>query len=145
MTIIIVEDNAVDTELITEAFDEVLDCTPGIITMSDGEVALATLRGMKEKPSLMILDLNLPKKGGLEILKEIRGDPDPDVNLIPVIILTNSKTSRDVRSAYQHRCNAFVRKPLGYPKLLDAIKKLSGFWCQCAILPNQQSEPPPSA
>jgi len=142
--ILLVEDNQVDAELITEAFEEVCGCVPAIKTVSDGEGVLQFLRSLDQdqKPGLMLLDLNLPKKGGLEILKELRVDPDPALNLLPVIILTNSKTSQDVRRAYEHRCNAFVRKPIGFENLVEVVRKLSQFWCQCAILPNQASVPP---
>ena len=94
--ILLVEDNPVDAELITEAFGEACDCAPLIQTVSDGEEALQFLRDLDEKPGFMLLDLNLPKKGGLEILKELRVDPDSDLNLLPVIILTNSKTAQDL-------------------------------------------------
>jgi two-component system, chemotaxis family, response regulator Rcp1 len=144
--ILLVEDNPVDAELITEAFREACDCVcaPLIQTISDGEGALQFLRGM-DKPGFMLLDLNLPKKGGLEILKELRVDPDPVLNMLPVIILTNSNTAQDVRRAYKHRCNAFVRKPIGYENIVEMARKLSQFWCQCAILPNRASSPPPSS
>ena len=118
---------------------------PDETPVSDGEKAIQYLRNLDQKPGFMLLDLNLPKKGGLEILKELRIDPDPLLNLLPVIILTNSKTSQDVQRAYKHRCNAFVRKPIGYERLVDMARKLSQFWCRCAILPNRASSPPPSS
>jgi CheY-like chemotaxis protein len=144
VNILLVEDNSVDAELFVEAFTDACECEPSINVASDGEEALRIIRSAK-KPALILLDLNLPKIGGLEVLKEIRLDDDPTISLIPVIIFTNSKMSQDVRRAYRHRCNAFVRKPIGYPKLLEMARKLNHFWCQCAILPNRNTPVPPSS
>jgi len=142
--ILLVEDNSVDAELFIEAFSDACKCDPVISVVSDGEEALKAIHE-GPRPTFVLLDLNLPKMGGLDVLKAIRLDDDPEVNLMPVIILTNSKLPQDVRRAYRHRCNAFVQKPIGYPQLLDMARKLNHFWCQCAILPNQRNTPvPPS-
>ena len=89
-SILLVEDNLVDAELITEAFGDACDCTPTIQTVSDGEVALQFLRDMDQKPGFMLLDLNLPKKGGLEILKEL------DLYLTPNEGLALQEAAREV-------------------------------------------------
>lgn len=144
MGILLVEDNAVDSELFTEAFSDVCKCRPPITVVTDGDAALRVLHTLTKKPAFVLLDLNLPKMSGLDVLKEIRQDDDPAINLMPVIILTNSKTAHDVELAYKHKCNAFVRKPLGYPKLVELAQKLNQFWCHCAILPNRDTPIPPS-
>jgi CheY-like chemotaxis protein len=142
MDILLVEDNATDAELLTEAFRDACTHMPSITIATDGEAALKTLRGMPKKPKLVLLDLNMPKVGGLEVLKEIRQDADPDINLIPVVILTNSKHPQDVQKAYECRCNAFVRKPVGFPKLLRLARKLHYLWLQFTLLPHRSTPPP---
>ncbi len=146
-SILLVEDNPTDAELITEAFKEV-GFPHHIDLVSDGEEALALLQQMVKKPHLVLLDLNLPRKSGLEILHELRQDPDPALSLLPVIVLSNSQSRSDVLQAYASRCNAYIRKPLGFPKLAKAIKHTASFWFQCATLPgdlNTTIQPPSEA
>ena len=150
-SILLVEDNLTDAELITEAFKELEDQFPHHIDLiSDGEEALALLQQMPKKPHLVLLDLNLPRKSGLEILHELRHDPDPALSLLPVIVLSNSQSRNDVSQAYASRCNAYIRKPLGFPKLAKVIRRTASFWFQCATLPGDlaaaiqtPTEPPP--
>ena len=144
INILLVEDNSTDAELFTEAFTEACECPHHIQVASDGEEALRLLRAMRVKPRLVLLDLNLPKMSGLEVLQELRQDADLALSLLPIIVLTNSRSSQDVTTAYAYRCNAFVRKPMGYPNILRTVKRIGRFWLKSAVLPgtNFDAQPP---
>jgi CheY-like chemotaxis protein len=131
--ILLAEDSATDAELISEAFNECrLEYYPQ--TVRTGEEAIQALHLANQNPDLFLLDLNLPKKGGLEVLREVRSDFR--LSTIPIIILTNSQSDEDILQAYGDGCNAYVRKPLGFDKLLAAIEALEKFWLETATLPN---------
>ncbi len=133
-SILLIEDTISDAELIKEAFlDSKIRHKLNLVT--DGEKALRTLRELKEKPHLVLLDLNLPKKSGIEVLQEIRQDQDPFLSAVPVIILTNSRSQRDVLTAYTHGCNAYIRKPLRFEDLVTTIRNTGRFWFNCALVP----------
>lgn len=143
--ILLVEDNRRDAALVQEALKE-SPISYVVEHAIDGEAALKSLYTAEVKPQLVLLDLNLPRKGGLEVLKEIKRDST--LRPIPVVVLTNSRSEDDVVLAYASYCNAYVRKPIGYSDLLVAIERLSQFWFGCATLPKQPapdlSLPPPS-
>lgn len=132
--ILLVEDNRRDAALVQEALKE--SSVPYVVQHAiDGEAALKILYTAEIKPQLVLLDLNLPRKGGLEVLKEIKRDST--LRPIPVVVLTNSRSEDDVVLAYASYCNAYVRKPLGYSDLLVTMDRLSQFWFSCATLPRQ--------
>lgn len=133
--ILLVEDNRTDAELIAEALkDSGLSHRLDIVT--DGAEALKALKE-PDKPHLVLLDLNLPKKSGIEVLRHMKRSPK--LSLIPVIILTNSKSRDDVVRAYRAHCNAYVRKPIGFDALLAVIESTIRFWLRTATVAN---EPP---
>jgi len=132
--ILLVEDTASDAELIKEAFrDSPIPYRLDLAT--NGEDALQLLRALEEKPHLVLLDLNLPRKNGLEVLREIRRDPDPLLMTVPVIILTNSKSRKDVLRAYTHGCNAYIHKPISFDGLVSTLQTTGQFWFNCATVP----------
>jgi CheY-like chemotaxis protein len=143
--ILLVEDNRRDAALVQEALKE-SHISYVVEHAIDGEAALKSLYTAEVKPQLVLLDLNLPRKGGLDVLKEIK--QDSTLRPIPVVVLTNSRSEDDVVLAYASYCNAYVRKPIGYSDLLVAMDRLSQFWFSCASLPKQPapdlSLPPPS-
>lgn len=128
--ILLVEDNNVDAELIKEALK---DCNlPHRLDLAtDGEQAMSML--VQLVPHLVLLDLNLPKKPGLEVLQEIR--KHPVLKPIPVIVMTNSRSQEDVVACYMAHCNAYVRKPIGFESLLKTLSLTSQFWFNAAELP----------
>jgi CheY-like chemotaxis protein len=145
VSILLVEDNRTDAELIVEALkDSKLKYL--LELASDGEKALECLYRENYRPHIVLLDLNLPKKSGIEVLTEIRRDPY--LRSIPVIILTNSKSQEDVVRAYENYCNAYIRKPLGFDGLLSMLRITERFWFGIATLPGftvpvfPKSEPP---
>ncbi len=128
--IMLVEDSAVDADLISEALkDAHLPHT--LIVVQDGETALRLLS--ERLPQLVLLDLNIPKVGGLEILQTMRSDPL--LRVVPVIVLTNSQSQDDVVHCYTNFANAYVRKPIGFEDLTAAIRSTSDFWFRTVTLP----------
>jgi len=134
--ILLVEDNPGDVRLTQAAFrhgrlaNELLVC-------GDGVAALALLRERQAKneqqPGLILLDLNLPGRGGLEVLAEIKADPE--LRVIPVVILTSSGAERDVLQSYERNANAYVTKPIDIDEFLAAIRSLGDFWLAVVQLP----------
>ncbi len=131
--ILLVEDNQADAFLIQEALRQVAEGHV-VDVVTDGEQALEHLRGGGERPDLVLLDLNLPRKDGREVLAEVKGDPE--LQAIPVIVLTTSSAPPDVAFAYRHHANSYVRKPIGMERLLEAATSIRDFWLQTATLPS---------
>lgn len=135
--ILLVEDNPGDIRLIQEAFKEGGVCSHLNIAR-DGEQALAFLRRegsfiRSPRPAFILLDLNLPRKDGREVLAEIK--KDKALRQIPVVILSTSTANEDVRRAYDLHANCYVPKPLDVDKLVQLSKSLEEFWLSTAILP----------
>jgi CheY-like chemotaxis protein len=137
--ILLVEDSPGDVSLTREA----LQCARvanQLNVVGDGESALRYLRGEGEhigsRPAhLVLLDLNLPKKSGQEVLEEIKSDPA--LQHIPVIVLTTSAAEEDILRSYQLHANAYVTKPVAFGDFLDALTRLEGFWLQVVRLPSE--------
>jgi two-component system, chemotaxis family, response regulator Rcp1 len=132
VNILLVEDNSRDALLVREALkDSKIKHVLKVAT--DGEAAMQVLYSAEFRPHIILLDLNLPKKTGLEVLKEIKRDSS--LRPIPVIVFTNSRSEDDVVLAYASHCNAYVRKPLGFDDLLDTLNRIGQFWFMSATLP----------
>jgi CheY-like chemotaxis protein len=136
--VLLVEDNEADVRLTREALRESGDDVR-LSSVGDGEQALAYLRrqeGYAEapRPDLVLLDLNLPRKNGLEVLAEMRADAA--LAAIPVIVLTSSAAQQDVQACYARGANAFVVKPLELDAFMDLIGAIRGFWLGVAQLPS---------
>lgn len=130
--ILVVEDNENDLELTLDALSE-HKLVNHIDTVSDGEEALDYLyrRGSyssreTQNPIVILLDLKLPKVSGLEVLKDIK--ENPELKMIPVVILTSSKEESDIVSSYQYGVNAYVVKPVEFHGFIDAVRQLGVFW-----------------
>jgi two-component system response regulator len=140
-TVLLVEDNPDDVKLTLRAFKRNNMLNP-IVVVRDGVEALDFLfargaqaeRAGKPLPTLIILDLKLPKLDGLGVLKAIRGDER--TRLIPVVILTSSKEEQDMINGYSLGANSYVRKPVDFAEFMEAAKVLSIYW----LMMNQ---PPP--
>jgi CheY-like chemotaxis protein len=128
--ILLVEDNPGDVRLTEEAFKE-LRITNELHVVTDGPDALDFLFGRGEYElaptiDLVLLDLNLPRMDGVEVLKEIKSDPD--LKRTPVIILTSSSAEEDVVRSYENYTNAYVTKPIDPNQFVDVIRSLEEFW-----------------
>ncbi len=133
-SILLVEDNAGDVRLTREALREA-DVRVELIAVPDGDQALAFLRDHQgaRQPDLILLDLNLPKKNGLEVLEEIKADPQ--LRRTPVIMLTTSASARDVAAAYDRGVNCYVVKPLELDDFTGLVQAIDQFWLDVARLP----------
>ena len=131
--ILLVEDNPDDEELTIMALRE-NNMTNEVIVAHDGLEALDYLfgqgkytgRDLSIMPALTLLDLKLPKIGGLELLKRIRGDER--TKLLPVVILTSSKEDVDLVAGYSLGCNGYVRKPVSFPEFVEATRQVGLYW-----------------
>jgi CheY-like chemotaxis protein len=137
--LLVVEDSESDVELLREAL---ADSEPavGLDVVRHGEDALAFLRreGRFEEavhPDLVVLDLNLPRMGGFEVLQALRSDVDPRLRRLPVVVFTTSGNTEDVETAYELHASSFVTKPTGFERYLDAVRAFREFWLRVAVLP----------
>lgn len=131
------EDSAADAQLTRLALDEVPH-PYDLHHVVDGEQALRFLRREAPyedapRPDLVLLDLNMPRMGGQATLEAIKGDPD--LRILPVIVLTTSGSPHDVMRSYQAHVNSYLRKPLGFDQLVDLMHRLQRFWLEAAVLP----------
>jgi len=137
--ILLIEDNPGDVELIQEALQSgrVLN---HISLAIDGEEAMAFLnRGCgyetAPRPDLILLDLNIPKKNGFEVLKEIK--EHSSLSRVPVVILTSSQAGRDIIKSYDLSANCFISKPVDVDEFLAVVRSTGEFWLTIVKLPNQ--------
>ena len=128
-TILLVEDNPDDEALTLRAFKK-SNIANEVVVMRDGAEALAYLfpgnGDAMPCPALILLDLNLPKIGGLEVLRRMRADER--TQMIPVVVLTSSKLEEDILDSYRNGANAYVRKPVKFSDFAEAVKALGVFW-----------------
>jgi CheY-like chemotaxis protein len=136
--ILLVEDNPGDVRLTREALLEAKVATRMHVAV-DGVEALAFLHhegpyAAVPRPDLILLDLNLPKKSGREVLAEIKGDED--FRQIPVVILTTSQAERDVFESYNLHANAYVSKPVDLDAFAKVVRSIEDFWFEIVRLPS---------
>jgi chemotaxis family two-component system response regulator Rcp1 len=140
--ILLVEDSPTDQFLAKEALAEAR--TPSRLNIvSDGVEAMAFLRGegvhgSAPRPDLILLDLNLPKKSGREVLAEIKANEA--LKAIPVIVLTTSVSEQDVRQAYQLHANCYISKPVDFDAFRLAVQAIQDFWFATVRLPGRATE-----
>jgi CheY-like chemotaxis protein len=137
--ILLVEDNPADVRLIREALKTVGSACD-LAVVEDGEQALGFLEGCLPgaSPELVLLDLNLPRKSGTEVLTEMK--KNPYWKRIPVIVLTSSGSESDVNSAYDCGANSYLRKPTDLSNLYSLTDVLASFWLKWAVLPTPADE-----
>jgi len=139
--ILLVEDNPGDVFLTQEAFREGR-LAHHLSVVEDGEEAMRFLRregkhSNAPQPDLILLDLNLPKKDGRELLGEVK--TDPELRQIPVIVLTTSKAEQDVARAYKLHANCYLTKPIQMDDFLKTIRSVEEFWLSVVRLPSKDS------
>ncbi len=137
ITILLVEDNPGDVRLTREALKEG-KIRNTLYDVQDGVEALAFLRQTGQyanavRPDLILLDLNLPKKSGLDVLAEIKDDHD--LKRIPVVVLTTSQAEQDVLRSYDRHANAYVTKPVDLDQFIVVVKSIEDFWLEIVKLP----------
>ena len=137
--ILLVEDNPGDVRLTQEAMKEG-KMRNNLSVARDGVEAMAFLRREGQyadapRPDVVLLDLNLPKKDGRSVLKEIK--EDPNLRRIPVVILTSSKADEDVLNSYDLHANCYITKPGDLEQFIEVVKSVEGFWLQIVKLPKE--------
>jgi two-component system, chemotaxis family, response regulator Rcp1 len=135
--ILLVEDNPGDVRLTREALKEA-KVRNTLHVASDGEEAIAFLRKTGKfkdavRPDVVLLDLNLPRKGGLEVLKEVKADPD--LMRIPIVVVTTSSAEQDVVRSYNLHANCYVTKPVDLGQFLEVVRSIEDFWLSIVKLP----------
>ncbi len=139
--ILLVEDSPSDAKLTKKALKSAKVANE-IHHITDGIKAMEFLRHQGEyrdapKPDLILLDLNLPRKKGQEILEEIK--QDPELQAIPVVILTSSDEEEDILRSYKLHANSFVTKPVDFEKFLNIVHCIEGFWLTIVSLPDKKT------
>ena len=138
INVLLVEDDPGDVLMTREAFDEYLHNRLDVVT--DGAAALAYLRREEPytdapRPDLVLLDLNLPRRDGREVLQEVKADED--LRHIPVIVLTTSQAEEDVLRSYKLHANAYVTKPVDFERFIDVVRQIDDFFVTVVKLPGQ--------
>ena len=138
--ILLVEDSPADVDLTREALQEA-KVLNNLHVVEDGEQALAFLRREGEhadapRPDLILLDLNLPRKDGREVLEEIKCDTE--LCDIPVVILTTSQAERDIVQSYKLHANCYVTKPVDLEQFLNVVQSIEHFWLTVVRLPSSR-------
>jgi chemotaxis family two-component system response regulator Rcp1 len=137
--ILLIEDNAGDIRLTIDALKDgkILN---NVNIVKDGEEAMDYLKKQGKYPDsllpdIILLDINLPKMNGLQVLHEIKNNVD--LKKIPVVILTSSTADEDVINAYDNHVNCYIRKPVDLDSFMEVIKKIEDFWFSLVKLPSQ--------
>lgn len=138
--LLLVEDNPGDVELTREAFAEG-KVHNRLSVVGDGVEALEYLRqqgkyAQATRPDIILLDLNLPKKSGLEVLSELKDDPE--LRKIPVVILTTSQAEEDIVRSYHNHANCYITKPVDFERFMRVVRSLEDFWLAVVRLPKNR-------
>jgi two-component system, chemotaxis family, response regulator Rcp1 len=137
--ILLVEDNPGDARLTREALKEG-KVENQLNVVSDGVEALAYLRRQGKyqearRPDLILLDLNLPRMDGREVLREVKGDPN--LKTIPIVVLTTSAADEDIARSYGLHANSYVTKPVDLDKFIAVVRSIEDFWLTIVTLPRE--------
>lgn len=139
--LLLVEDNPGDVKLTREALRET-GVANNLTVARDGQEALQVLTGgpgfeNRVLPDLVLLDLNLPKLSGHEVLKRVKSDER--LKSIPVVVLSTSNAARDISTSYQSHANCYITKPVDYDRFIELIHGLLQFWFEVVRLPSSDS------
>lgn len=143
MPLVLADDDPEDCTLAREALEEARLANP-IVVVRDGEELMSYLLGAGAharpgppvRPALILLDLNMPRKDGFEVLREIRANPD--LRQIPVVVLTTSTAAHDIVASYELGVNSFISKPVTFDGLVEAMKVLKMYWFGIVELPCEE-------
>lgn len=137
LKVLLIEDNEGDVELITEAF-KTNNLNSEITAVDNGEEAISYLNsiekdGIENRPNLILLDINLPKIDGKEVLHFIK--TNDKLKTIPVVMLTTSSLQNDILYAYNNQANCYIVKPANFKEFINTIRALETFWLNCVTYP----------
>ena len=131
--IVLVEDNPGDIELVRVGLEDARVAND-IRVISDGAEAMEFINRGVDMPEIFLLDINLPKHSGFELLTAIRSNES--TKAIPVIMLTSSEAEQDVVKSYRYQANCYVSKPIDFDRFIEAIRSLEEFWLSVVKLPS---------
>jgi chemotaxis family two-component system response regulator Rcp1 len=136
--ILLVEDSPTDVLMTQEAFEQAR-LLINLHVVEDGVEAIAFLRragpyGNAPRPDIVLLDWNLPKKDGREVLAEVKADPE--LKAIPIVVLTTSQADRDILAAYGLHANCYITKPVNFKNFTQVIREIGNFWLTVVSLPS---------
>jgi CheY-like chemotaxis protein len=134
IAVLLVEDDPGDVVLIQEAFEH-NKVRNRLHVVGDGVEAMEFLRNGGVRPDLVLLDLNLPRKDGRQVLEEIK--VDPALRSIPVVVLTTSKAEEDILRSYDLHANAYVTKPVDFNRFIEVVRQIDEFFVTVVKLPNR--------
>ena len=139
MEVLLVEDDPGDVVLIREAFEH-NQVSSALSVVSDGVQALEFLRREGDyadapRPDLMLLDLNLPRKDGRQVLAEVK--QDAELRTIPVVVLTTSEAEEDIARSYDLHANAYVSKPVDFDRFIEVVRQIDEFFVTVVKLPSR--------
>jgi CheY-like chemotaxis protein len=132
--IVVVEDNPADVRLLQEAFKRA-GVRAHLEPISSGESALELLERGEIQPELALVDVNLPRLNGLEVLARLKANPA--LSAIPVLMLTSSDAPEDIATAYRHGANCYLVKPRAFTDLVELVRSFGAFWLDRAVLPTR--------
>jgi CheY-like chemotaxis protein len=138
--VLLVEDDPGDELMIREAFEQHA-VSHRLHHVPDGVEAMAFLRGSdghagSPRPDLILLDLNLPRKDGRQVLREVKGDPE--LCAIPIVVLTTSEADEDILRSYELHANAYVTKPVDFDRFIDVVRRTDDFFVNVVKLPKSR-------
>ena len=134
VNILLVEDNEGDIILTLEALKET-SLKNRVVVARNGEKALEMLEEMQQLPDMILLDINLPKVDGIEVLSTIKRDER--FKSRPVIMLSTSSSDVDIKASYENHANCFISKPVDLSRFMEVVKTIENFWISIARLPQQ--------
>lgn len=137
--ILLVEDSPSDAMLALKALG-LAKVANAVDHVEDGVEAMEFLRRQGKykaasRPDLILLDLNLPRKDGREVLEELK--TDPDLKTIPVVVLTTSKEEQDILRSYQLHANCYITKPVNFERFIEVVQSIEHFWLSVVVLPTK--------
>jgi len=138
--ILLVEDSPSDAQLAIEAL-QAAKIANRLSHVEDGVEALQFVRRQgpyrdAPRPDLILLDLNLPRKDGREVLEELK--QDPDLKTIPVVVLTTSRSEQDVLRSYKLHANCYISKPVDFTQFMEVVRSIEHFWLTVVTLPKEE-------
>jgi CheY-like chemotaxis protein len=137
--ILLVEDSPSDAKLAVKALG-LAKVSNNVDHVEDGVEAMEFLQRQGKysgasRPDLILLDLNLPRKDGREVLEELKADPD--LKTIPVVVLTTSKEEQDILRSYQLHANCYITKPVNFERFIEVVQSIEHFWLSVVVLPTK--------
>ena len=139
LRVLVIEDSPSDRLIVRRALERI-SSVASVQTANDGAEAMAFLRVQPihgQRPDLILLDLNLPGKDGRTLLQELKSDPQ--LKMIPIVVVSSSRAETDIAEAYAHHANSYLTKPVDFSEFTRSLAALTAYWSDTVVLPNRVS------